>query len=229
MNSTTKLPRGLIVSCQACEGEPLYGCGIMHLFARAAVAGGAVGIRAQVDDVAAIKREVGLPIIGLVKRVYADSEIYISATKREIDEILNSQSDVICMDATLRDRPNGCTLDELYAYARARCGNRELMADISTIEEAINAERLGFEYVSTTLRGCTPQTSDHALPDIEFIAQCKSVLTSSKLIAEGGVFELSHVRAISKINPYAVVVGSAITRPKVITERLLSELVLSDE
>lgn len=228
MSKDDKLRRGLIVSCQACEGEPLYGCNIMHLFARAAKAGGACGIRAQVGDIAAIKQEVGLPIIGLMKRHYDDSEIYITATKREIDELIASECDVICMDATLRARPNGEKLAELYAYARERCAGRQLMADISTIEEAVNAEALGFEYVSTTLRGCTPETSDRSLPDIEFIAECKARLEKAHLIAEGGVFEISHMEKISRIDPYAVVVGSAITRPKLITERLLGALKLSD-
>ncbi|MCM1237147.1 MAG: N-acetylmannosamine-6-phosphate 2-epimerase [Ruminococcus flavefaciens] len=222
--ANTRLNRGLIVSCQATEGEPLYGCGIMHLFARAAKAGGACGIRALVGDVADIKREVSLPVIGLVKRVYEGSEIYITATKKEVDELLKSECDVICMDATLRKRPNGETLKELYDYARANAGGRELMADISTLEEALAAEETGFDYISTTLRGYTPYTASCPLPDIEFMGECKKHLKRAKLIAEGGIFEAGHMEKVSKIEPYAVVVGSAITRPKVITERLAGAL-----
>lgn len=229
MNDIQQLKRGLIVSCQAVKGEPLYGYGIMHLFAKAAKAGGACGIRALADDIESIKNEVDLPVIGLVKRVYDDSEIYITPTRKEVDELLNSRCDVICMDATLRKRPCGETLEQVYAYARENSGGRPLMADISTAEEALNAEKLGFDYVSTTLRGYTPYTSGCKLPDTEFIAECKRVLTGAKLIAEGGIFEASHMRRLSEINPYAVVVGSAITRPKVITERLSGALVLKDE
>ncbi|MBO7196727.1 MAG: N-acetylmannosamine-6-phosphate 2-epimerase [Clostridia bacterium] len=222
------LKRGLIVSCQAVKGEPLYGYGIMHLFAKAAKAGGATGIRALVDDIDSIKDEVGLPIIGLVKECYDDSEIYITPTKAEIDRLLKTKCDVICMDATLRDRPAGETLEELYNYARANAGGREIMADISTIEEAINADRLGFDYISTTMRGYTPYTKQYQIPDVDFMAECKAKIKNARLIAEGGVFETSHMEAISKINPYAVVVGSAITRPAVITERLLGALQLED-
>lgn len=229
MITMNKLRRGLIVSCQAVCGEPLYGYGIMHLFARAAKAGGACGIRALADDIYSIKKETGLPVIGLVKREYADSEIYITATKAEAEELLNSDCDVICMDATFRMRPNGETLEGLYNYIRERCGNREIMADVSTLEEALNAESLGFDYISTTLRGYTKYTSGLSLPDIDFISECKKRLKKAKLIAEGGISEVSHMEEISKINPYAVVVGSAITRPSIITEKLLGALKLVNE
>lgn len=220
------LERGLIVSCQAVKGEPLYGYGIMHLFAKAAKEGGATGIRALVDDIDSIKDEVNLPIIGLVKEIYDDSEIYITPTKAEIDRLLATKCDVLCMDATLRSRPGGITLDELYAYARENAGGREIMADVSTIEEAINADRLGFDYISTTMRGYTPYTKEYEIPDVAFVKECLEKVKNAKVIAEGGVFEVSHMEAISEVNPYAVVVGSAITRPKVITERLLGALKL---
>lgn len=223
-----RLKRGLIVSCQAVKGEPLYGYGIMHLFAKAAKEGGATGIRALVDDVDSIKDEVGLPIIGLVKEIYDDSEIYITPTKKEIDRLLATKCDVLCMDATLRLRPEGETLEGLYEYARANANGREIMADVSTLEEAINADRLGFDYISTTMRGYTPYTTQYEIPDVDFVAECQKHVKNAKVIAEGGVFEVSHMEKISKVNPYAVVVGSAITRPKVITERLLGALKLED-
>lgn len=222
------LKRGLIVSCQAVKGEPLYGYGIMHLFAKAAKEGGATGIRALVDDIDSIKNEVGLPIIGLVKEIYNDSEIYITPTKKEIDRLLATKCDVLCMDATLRARPEGETLEGLYEYARANANGREIMADVSTLEEAINADRLGFDYISTTMRGYTPYTTQYEIPDVDFVAECLKHVKNAKVIAEGGVFEVSHMERISEVNPYAVVVGSAITRPKVITERLLGALKLED-
>lgn len=222
------LKRGLIVSCQAVKGEPLYGYGIMHLFAKAAKEGGACGIRALVDDVDSIKDEVDLPVIGLVKECYDDSEIYITPTKVEIDRLLATKCDVLCMDATLRPRPCGETLEGLYEYARSKADGRAIMADVSTIEEAINADKLGFDYISTTMRGYTSYTTQYEIPDVDFVAECMSKVKHAKVIAEGGVFEVSHMEAISKVNPYAVVVGSAITRPKVITERLLGALKLDD-
>lgn len=224
-----KLNRGLIVSCQAVQGEPLYGYGVMPLFAKAASEGGACGIRALADDIEAIKKTVDLPVIGLVKNLYDDSEVYITPTFLEVDRLLEVPCDVICMDATHRPRHGGVTLEQLYAYARSKCGERELMADISNIEEAIAADEMGFDYISTTLRGYTCGTQDRTLPDLEFIAECKNKIKRARLIAEGGIFEASQMNMVSLINPYAVVVGSAITRPKVITERLRANLILRND
>lgn len=218
------LNRGLIVSCQAGEGEPLHGYNVMYLMAKACVEGGACGIRALYYDIDAIKSVVDVPVIGLVKKDYEDSEIYITPTKAEIDLILATKADCIAMDATLRVRPNGETLEELVAYARAKAPNVELMADVATIEEARNAEKLGFDYISTTLRGYTPQTKSAVLPDVDFVAEVLSEIKNSKVVAEGGVYETADLKKISDLNPYAVVIGSAITRPMLITKRFLGVL-----
>lgn len=216
--------RGLIVSCQACENEPLYGYGIMNLMAKAAVAGGACGIRALYYDVESIKNTVNVPVIGLVKQVYADSEIYITPTKKEADLVMATSADCLAMDATLRPRPNGETLEELVSYVRSVCPDMEIMADIATEEEAKNAEKLGFDYISTTLRGYTKESKNARLPDIGFMKKVVKTIKNSKVIAEGGIFERGEIRKISKINPYAVVIGSSITRPAVITSRFVKNL-----
>ena len=104
----THLKRGLIVSCQAVKGEPLYGLNFMHHFARAAVLGGAKGIRANdVSDIIAIKGEVNVPVIGIIKAVYEDSGVYITPTLKEVKALLTTGCEVIALDATKRNRPNG--------------------------------------------------------------------------------------------------------------------------
>ena len=218
------LNRGLIVSCQAVEGEPLHGYNIMRYMAKAAVAGGACGIRALDYDVNAIKGEVDVPVIGLVKKEYADSEIYITPTKAEIDLLLATKADCIAMDATTRVRPNGETLAGLVAYVREKAPHVEIMADIATIEDAINAEKLGFDYISTTLRGYTKETKGAQLPDIDFVAEVLHTVKKTKVVAEGGIFEVGQLEKISALNPYSVVIGSAITRPAVTTERFCGVL-----
>lgn len=220
------LNRGLIVSCQAGEGEPLHGLGIMRYMARAAKFGGATGIRALYYDVDDIKQEVDLPVIGLVKQVYGDSPVYITPTKKEVDLVLATKAECIALDATLRKRPNGEKLEDIVKYIREKAPDREIMADIATIEDALNAEKLGFDYISTTLRGYTEETKGATLPDIDFMKEVAGAVKNSKVICEGGVYEAAEVEKINEINPYAVVIGSAITRPAVTTKRFNSYLKL---
>lgn len=219
---------GLIVSCQALDDEPLHSPYIMSKMALAAAQGGAVGIRANsAEDILAIKREVDLPVIGIVKRDYADSDIYITATKREADELLVSGCEMIALDSTKRPRPNGETLEELVAYCKRRKPSVQLMADISTAEEAIMAQKLGFDCVSTTLHGYTPNTAGMKLYDNDF-AFLDEVLRSVQVpvIAEGNVLTPEMFKRCLEIGAAAVVVGGSITRPKDITARFVK--VLSD-
>lgn len=212
-------PRGLIVSCQAAEGEPLYGLNLMRYMARAAVEGGAVGIRALAEEIPAIRAEVSVPVIGLVKRAYANSEVYITPTKREIDEVIQSGADVVAMDVTGRNRPDGVTTEELMRYARERDPAILLMADCDTLENALEADALGFDFIGTTMRGYTPATKGIAIPDYEFLHALGGRLKRGRLIAEGGVWEREQLARVLEAEPYAVVIGSAITRPKNITQR----------
>lgn len=155
------LPHGLIVSCQALPDEPLHSSFIMSKMALAAYEGGAVGIRANTkEDILAIKETVDLPVIGIVKRDYDHSDVFITATSKEVDELIESQCEVIALDATLQQRPKE-TLDELVSYIRTHAPNVEIMADIATVEEAKNAARLGFDYIGTTLHGYTSYTQDN--------------------------------------------------------------------
>ena len=162
------LPQGLIVSCQALPDEPLHSSFIMSKMALAAYQGGAVGIRANTkEDILAIKREVNLPVIGIVKRDYVNSDVFITATSKEVDELIASGCDVIALDATKQTRPKE-TLSELVDYIRQHAPNVEIMADISTLDEAQQADKLGFDYIGTTLRGYTSYTKGHILYENDF-------------------------------------------------------------
>lgn len=141
----------------------------MAKMALAAQQGGAVGIRANSkEDIIAIKQEVKLPVIGIIKQDYSDSDVFITATKREANLLLETGCEMIALDATLRKRPQGETLEELVSYIREKGPHVQLMADISTIEDAVNAEKLGFDCVSTTLYGYTNETKGCKLYDNEF-------------------------------------------------------------
>lgn len=212
-------PRGLIVSCQAAEGEPLYGLNLMRYMARAAVEGGAVAIRALAEEIPAIKAEVSVPVIGLVKRVYPDSEVYITPTEREIYEVIESGADVLAMDVTGRVRPGNVTTKELMDCAKERDSAILLMADCDTLENALEADALGFDFIGTTMRGYTPATEGVSIPDYALLHELRKRLKHAKLIAEGGIWEKAQLARVLQADPYAVVIGSAITRPKNITQR----------
>ncbi|MFG3612626.1 N-acetylmannosamine-6-phosphate 2-epimerase [Rummeliibacillus stabekisii] len=216
---------GLIVSCQALPNEPLHSSFIMSKMALAAWQGGAKGIRANSkEDILAIKEEVDLPIVGIVKRDYRDSDIYITATTKEIDELLESQCDMIAMDATNRKRPGDIHLSELVAYVKEKAPECQLMADIATLEEAIEAERLGFTCISTTLHGYTEKTKGKKLYDNDF-EFLKNVLSQIKIpvIAEGNILTPEMYQRCMEIGAHACVVGGAITRPKEITQRFVEK------
>lgn len=216
------LPHGLIVSCQALPDEPLHSSFIMSKMALAAYEGGAVGIRANTkEDILAIKETVDLPVIGIVKRDYDRSDVFITATSKEVDELIESQCEVIALDATLQQRPKE-TLDELVSYIRTHAPNVEIMADIATVEEAKNAARLGFDYIGTTLHGYTSYTQGQLLyqNDFQFL---KDVLQSvdAKVIAEGNVITPDMYKRVMDLGVHCSVVGGAITRPKEITKRFV--------
>lgn len=147
-----KLRGNLIVSCQALPDEPLHSSFIMGRMALAAEQGGARGIRANTaEDIREIRRNVDLPVIGIVKREYQDSDIYITPTLREADELVEAGCEIIATDATDRLRPDGQTLDEFYEQLRDRFPGQKFMADCSTVEEALHADKLGFDYIGTGL------------------------------------------------------------------------------
>ncbi|TVP85111.1 MAG: N-acetylmannosamine-6-phosphate 2-epimerase [Acholeplasmataceae bacterium] len=207
----------LIVSCQALEGEPLHHPMIMAKMALAAQMGGAVAIRSNsVEDITAIRKEVALPIIGLFKKKYDDSEVNITPTQKEVKALIESGCEMIALDATGRHRPNGESLKALIDFIHDH--GRQAMADISTLDEARHAEMIGFDCISTTLSGYTPYSPQIEEPDYDLVRQCVEVLTIP-VIAEGRINEVDQLRKILTLHPHAVVIGSAITRPQLITAK----------
>lgn len=211
---------GLIVSCQALENEPLHSSQIMMRMAKAALEGGAIGIRANSpEDCCEIKQHVDLPIIAIYKRVYGTSNVYITPTIEEVKKLLPAKPEIIAVDATKRERPDGKTLEEFLEEIR-KIYNGLVMADISTFEEAVEAERLGFDIVSTTLSGYTDYTLDRPKPDIELIKRLKDTL-KVPIIAEGNVETPPLAAEALKAGAWAIVVGGAITRPQLITKKFV--------
>lgn len=216
----------LIVSCQALPEEPLHSSFIMGRMALAAMQGGASGIRANTkEDIAEIRRNVDLPIIGIVKRDYEDSQVYITPTMKEIDELMEVKPEIIAVQAGIELRPEGKTLDEFYREIREKYPNQPLMADCSTIEEALHADELGFDFIGTTMVGYTEQSRGDRIEanDFEIIRTILEKVTHP-VIAEGNINTPEKAKRVIELGCFSVVVGSIITRPQAITKTFTDAL-----
>ena len=227
MNEKVESLKGkLIVSCQALPHEPLHSSFIMGRMALAAKEGGAYGIRANTkEDIAEIQARVDLPVIGIVKRDYEDSKVYITPTMKEINELMEVKPDIIALDATHSLRPGGRTLDEFYREIRKSYPEQLLMADCSTVEEALHADQLGFDFIGTTLVGYTDQSRDLKIEsnDFEIIRQIVEKV-KHRVIAEGNINTPEKAKRDIELGAFSVVVGSIITRPQLITKSFAEAL-----
>lgn len=216
----------LIVSCQALDNEPLHSSYIMGRMAVAAEEGGAAGIRANTkEDIKEIKSNVNLPIIGIVKRDYKDSDVYITPTMKEIEELMEVKPEIIAMDATISKRPGGLTIDDFFKKVKAKYPNQLFMADCSTVEEALHADELGFDFVSPTMVGYTKQSINLKIEENDFEILRKIIKGSKHLvIAEGNINTPEKAKRVIELGAFSVVVGSIITRPQLITKSFTEAL-----
>ena len=216
----------LIVSCQALPHEPLHSSFIMGRMAVAAKEGGALGIRANTkEDIAEIKSLVELPVIGIVKRDYEDCKVYITPTMKEIEELMEVRPEIIAVDATGALRPEGKTLEEFFKEVKAKYPNQLFMADCSTVEEALHADELGFDFIGTTMVGYTEQSAVLKIEADDF-AIIREILSKAKhpVIAEGNINTPEKVKRVIELGCFSVVVGSIITRPQLITKAFADAL-----
>ncbi|MBG9446071.1 N-acetylmannosamine-6-phosphate 2-epimerase [Cytobacillus firmus] len=222
-----QIKNGLIVSCQALEGEPLHSSFIMGRMALAAKEGGAAGIRANsVPDIKEIKKQVDLPVIGIIKQVYKDHPVFITPTMKEIDALAETGAEIIATDATNRIRPDGKDLKSFYQDVRSKYPDILLMGDVSSVEEAIFADELGFDIVAPTLYGYTEETNGLKIDDHDYtvIKQIVKEVKHARVIAEGNVSTPEIARSVLDFHVHSVVVGGAITRPQIITKRFVDAI-----
>ncbi len=227
MNEKVEQLQGkLIVSCQALPHEPLHSSFIMGRMALAAKQGGAVGIRANTkEDIREIQSQVDLPIIGIVKRDYEDSKVYITPTMKEIEELMEVKPEIIAMDATIATRPGQKTLDEFFREVKEKYPDQLFMADCSTVEEALHADELGFDFIGTTMVGYTEQSKGDKIDENDFEILRKIVANvKHKVIAEGNINTPEKVKRVIELGAFSVVVGSIITRPQLITKAFAEAL-----
>jgi putative N-acetylmannosamine-6-phosphate epimerase/predicted NBD/HSP70 family sugar kinase len=210
----------LVASAQASEGSPLANPDTLLRLARASLMGGCKVFRLQgVEAIRHIHGATKAPTIALIKRHYDDSPVYITPTMKEVDELLSTDAEVIGLDATLRPRPVGVLLSDLLRHVKD--AGRLAMADCDTFESALEAEKLGFDLVGTTLAGYTedrPMASQG--PDLNLLHQMVQGI-KIPVIAEGRYSERWQVQAALRIGASAVVMGAALNDTPVLTKRYM--------
>ena len=219
----TQVRGHLIVSCQALAHEPLHGAEIMARMALAAVEGGAAAIRANSPvDIAAIRKSVTLPIIGLYKDDIPGYPVYITPTLRHVLAVAEAGADIIAIDATARARPEPGTLADFIGRIHMQTG-LPVLADISNVAEGMAAVEAGADLVSTTMSGYTDDSPAQREPDLELVANLSRAI-SVPVLAEGRYRTPQQASNALAVGALAVVVGGAITRPQEITKYFVEEL-----
>ncbi len=221
MNTIEKLKNQIIISVQAMPNEPLYKEEVLTAMMKSVVNGGAKGLRlAGAKDVKNAKKLFDIPVIGLTKPDKLPENwkavVYITPTLKEVNELIEADADIIATDATQRPRPKE-SLEEIIKYIKNH--NKLAMADISTFEEGVKARELGFDIISTTLSGYTQDSrQDLTTPDFELLEKLANEL-DCPVILEGRIWEPKEVDKAFELGAYSVVIGSAVTRPQLITKR----------
>ncbi len=205
----------LIVSCQAYPGEPMRHPETMAQVAAAVVAGGAAAVRAQgLADISLVSGRVEVPVIGIWKD--GDTGVFITPTLAHCRAVLAAGADILALDGTRRERPDGLTLAETVRAVRQE-SDAPIMADCDSLEAALAAAEAGVEIIGTTLAGYTPARPTTDGPDLELLAEIVQALPEVAVVAEGRIHTPAQARAAARAGAFAVVVGTAITHPSTIT------------
>lgn len=208
-SAIASLHRGLIVSCQAPVDSPLHEPNVIAAIAQASVNRGAVGLRIDTPaHIQAVRQRCKVPIIGLWKQQIPGYQVYITPQFHHAEAIAQAGADIVAIDATTRERPEGETLASLIARIHNQLG-KPVMADVDTIENAIASINAGVDIVGTTLYGYTEQTSKFSPPGFELLQEI--VKLNIPAICEGGIASPQMARQALDLGAYAVVVGTAIT------------------
>jgi N-acylglucosamine-6-phosphate 2-epimerase len=183
---------------------------VIAAMAEAAINQGAVGVRLDTPaHVQAVRQQTTAPIIGLWKQQIPGFDVYITPQFRHAQAIAQAGADIIAIDATLRDRPDGETLESLVARIHTELG-KPVMADVDTLETAIAAAQAGADLIGTTLYGYTTATSHQTPPGFDLLAQMVAAI-EVPILCEGGIASPQMAQQALALGAYAVVVGTAIT------------------
>ena len=207
------LQGGLIISVQAPEGSPMRHPDVIAAMAEASLRRGAIGVRLESPEHIGAVRErcPDALIVGLWKRSFPGSSVYITPRWEDVRTVWAAGADVVALDATARIRPSDEQLEQLVTRARTELG-ATLMADVDSVENGLRAAALGCEWVGTTLYGYTEDTAQFSPPAMDLLQPLRQQLPQSTLlICEGGVASAAAAVDAIEEGADAVVVGTAIT------------------
>lgn len=212
----------LIVSCQAREGNPLHGPESMALMAQSAEFGGAAAIRVNGPvDTRAVMAATTLPCLALYKVDYDDSDVRITPTLADTQELLITGAPMIALDATDRPRPGGESLTDSVAAIHA--AGALAFGDCARPEDLEGALAAGCDAVGTTLAGYTAETaSGRPGPDFETLAWF-TANSPVPVYAEGRFWHPDQIARAFDLGAHCVCVGTAITNPMEITRYMISQ------
>lgn len=218
--------KGLIVSCQTQPDDPIHTDDMVVVMAKAAKWAGAVGIRANSpEQIAAIKAEVDLPIIGLYKIWHDDTDVFITPTLEACKQVWEAGADIIALDCTSQINHEGRPAYELLAEVKKEIPEAPIFADVSNLEEARRAAEMGADIVAPTLYGYTAETAHIEEPDMRMFAQmCRELGDKVSIMMEGHIYTPEDAMKCMFLGADAVVVGSAITRPHLTAKRFVDLL-----
>ena len=211
----------IIVSSQAMPNEPFHEETAMKAMMQSAINGGAAALRVAGARDVKMAKNFGVPVIGLTKPdelpVNWKSVVYITPTIEKVEELIDADADIIAFDGTQRQRPDSSSLKEIIDTIHK--AKKLAMADISTLAEGLNADKIGADIISTTLAGYTDESGEAGdAPDFELLISLVEK-TDKPVFLEGRVWYPEDVKKAFELGAHSVVIGSAITRPHLITKR----------
>jgi N-acylglucosamine-6-phosphate 2-epimerase len=208
-----KVRGGLIVSVQAPLGSPLRDSHVIAAIAEACLANGAVGVRLESPEhISAVRQRCPAAlIVGLWKKTFEHSDVYITPGWHEVQSVWAAGADIVALDATDRTRPDGDSLEILMRRIQQEL-SVPVMADVDSLNSGLKAAELGCTWVGTTLYGYTKITDSFHPPAWELLPQLRAELPADVLlICEGGISSSTDAAKALREGADAVVVGTAIT------------------
>ena len=213
----------LIVSCQAAEGEPLHGADHIAALAQTVQMGGAAGIRIDgPENIRAVRWLSDLPLIGSYKIHSPQSSIYVTPTFEAARQTVQAGADLVGIEATCSPRPNGEDVNTIIRRIHEET-SAAVVADISTLDEALAVCESQPDFITTAMAGATPQSPQGENFDYDLLSEMVRQI-NIPILAEGRIYTPEEAAQTLVAGAFAVVVGTAITRPHKITERFVNAL-----